>query len=540
MSLNGLLQIGKSALMASQVAINTTSHNIANVNTPGYNRQEVILSVAIPSPSGNGYIGNGVTVESIKSSYDQFLQAQLVSQQQTYGRSDVLNQSMNQIQQIFNDAQGTGISSYLTDYFNAWNQVSANPEGQTERSLLLQKADSLVRAMQQAESAVSDVISNNNSSIDGTVAQINSLASNVAQLNDAIVRAEGGANSGSANDLRMQRDNVLNTLANLTELSYYTNPDGSVNVTVGTRNLVEGTKTNLLSSSMNNSGTRSLSLDNVDVTSLVTKGQLGGMLAANTSIQSGPLFSLRRLAAALTKEVNLQHQSGFGLDGSNGNNFFNPLQLNLAANSAGATIAGAITSPASLTLDEYTIQFDPTATNYSVLDKQTGATVATGAYSSGSPIAFNGIQVTITGAVTAKDTFTLSPLTDAVKNLSVAVTSTDKIAASSTLAGIPGNSVNASAMAKLANNPLMDLGNSSLSGYYGGIVSSVGSRSAAASDTLKFDGSILGQIRNNRESVSGVSLDEEATNLIQFQRAYEAGAKIITVANDLMQTLMQM
>ncbi|MDA8083974.1 MAG: flagellar hook-associated protein FlgK [Nitrospiraceae bacterium] len=540
MSLNGLLQIGKSALMASQVAINTTSHNIANVNTPGYNRQEVILSVAIPSPSGNGYVGNGVTVESIKSSYDQFLQAQLVSQQQTYGRSDVLNQSMNQIQQIFNDAQGTGISSYLTDYFNAWNQVSANPEGQTERSLLLQKADSLVRAMQQAESAVSDVISNNNSSIDGTVTQINSLASNVAQLNDAIVRAEGGANSGSANDLRMQRDNVINTLANLTELSYYTNPDGSVNITVGTRNLVEGTKTNLLSSSMNNSGMRSLSLDNVDVTSLVTKGQLGGMLAANTSIQSGPLFSLRRLAAALTNEVNLQHQSGFGLDGSNGNNFFNPLQLNLTANSAGATIAGAITSPASLTLDEYTIQFDPTATNYSVLDKQTGATVATGAYSSGSPIAFNGIQVTITGAVTAKDTFTVSPLTDAVKNLSVAITSTDKIAASSTLAGIPGDNVNASAMANLVNNPLMDLGNSSLSGYYGGIVSSAGSVSAAASHTLKFDGSILDQIRNNRESVSGVSLDEEATNLIQFQRAYEAGAKIITVANELMQTLMRM
>ena len=540
MSLLGLFEIGRSAIAASQTAINTTSHNIANVNTPGYNRQEVILSIASPVALGsNSYLGRGVSVEAIRSSYDQFLQAQLVGQQQVSGRSTVLSQSLGQVEQVFNEVQGMGMGSYLADYFNSWNDVAMNPGSQPERTLLLQKATSLVQVAGQVENSIKDSLSVVNKSIGDVVSRVNAIASNIAKLNGSILQAEGGSNSGSANDLRNQRDMLMTQLADLTEYSSYVNPDGTVGINVGMRNLVNGDKTNTLQNVMNNDGNQDIYLDNVKITSNITKGQLGGLIASNSSIQSGPLLSIRRLIASITQEVNIQHRAGFDLNGAAGGDFFNNLQLNVKNVSAGLSI----TLPAdvsTMALNDYKIQFDGTGANYSVINMQTGAATAPAAYVSGNPISFGGITVTVSGAAAANDSITVSPLTDAIKNFGVAISDPNKVAASSNAAEVPGNNSNALLMAGMSDSSVTNLGGTTFSDYYGGIVSTIGTVSAAAADSLKFDNAVLADVKNKREAASGVSLDEEAANLIKFQRSFEAGARMIKTADELMQTILNM
>jgi flagellar hook-associated protein 1 FlgK len=264
------------------------------------------------------------------------------------------------------------------------------------------------------------------------------------------------------------------------------------------------------------------------------------LLASRNAIVSGPLTDLRRLAAALTKEMNLLHGAGFGLDGTTGNDFFAPLALSATDASAGASVTSAtVTDPAALTLSEYTVSIGA-GNAYAVTRRDSGAVVASGTYASGSPMAFDGISVVVTGAVAAGDAFTVSPLAGAVSDFGVALTDPRKIAAASAAAGLPGDNTNALRIAALADAAVDSLGGATFSGYYGGIVSKAGSMARDASDLQAFDGNLRAELVNRRESASGVSLDEEAANLIAYQRAFEAGARMIRVTDELLQTVLQL
>ncbi len=540
MSVTGLFEIGKSALFASQTALSTISHNIANVNTPGYSRQDVILQVATPVPAAGGLLGRGVTVAGIKRNYDSFVQAQLLGQTENYGRSEALSQFLGQIEQVFNDSMGIGLSDPLMQYFNAWNEVSSTPDSRPQRLLLLQKAGFLASVAGQMESDINSTIKQMDDGISTAVSRINNIAQEISALNGQIAQVEGGGGSDKAYDLRDRRDVLLSELSELAENSTYEEDNGSVTVTIGMRNLVNGERVNTLSAQPNQDNNYDLMLDGVNITEAVSGGKLGGMIAAREDTKATALTDLRRLIASLTKEVNLLHTTGFGLDGSTGNNFFNPLQLATTDRSAGAGITASVSDLSQLTLDEYDITFDAAATNYTVTDRQTGAAVATGVYATGTPITFEGIEVTITGTIAAGDSFAVSPLTDAIKNFGVAVTDPDKVAASATAAGIPGDNTVALQLAQMAAAPVSSLGGATISGYYAEIVAEVGAKSKTAADTLAFDESLLTSIEGRRESISGVSLDEEAANMLRYQRSYEAAARLITVTDELMQTILDM
>lgn len=538
MSLFGLFSVGTSALYASQTGLSVTSNNIANVNTPGYSKQSVILEISAPVEIRNGFLGMGVTVGGIRSTYDRFIQAQLLGQQQNTGRSTTLNQTLGQIEQVFNDAAGLGLSSSLTEYFNAWNDVASNPESRPARTVLLQKAGTLAVSAQRMENSILQTLDQTNQGIDAAVTRINTIASDIARLNDQIVQMEGGPGSVQANSLRDQRAALMNELSNLVSNSSFENDQGALTVTIGMRDLVSGTRTNPLTTTFDNNGSKQLYLDRTNITSLVTNGQVGGLLASATEIRTESLTGLRRLMASVTKEVNLQHRAGFGLDTSTLNDFFNPLQVSTTNNSAAATITASITNMNLVSLDEYTVTF--AGGNYTITNNQTGAVASAGAYVSGNPINFDGLQVTITGAVTAADSFGVSPLTDAIQNFGTAITSADQIAASSTLAGLPGNNANALLLAQASQTAVANLGNTTFSQYYQGLVTTIGSLSQAAGDSQTFDENLLTQIETRRDSISGVSLDEEAANLIRYQRSYEAAAKIIQITDELIQTVINL
>lgn len=538
MSLSQLFNIGNSALSASQAGLSVTSNNIANANTPGYSKQDVVLSISSPVEMGRGFMGMGVTITGIRSSSDRFLQAQLLDQQQNTGRSVAIEQTMSQIEQIFNDAQGLGLSTSLADYFNAWSDVASDPASQTPRSVLLQKAGVLVVSAQRMENRLTQTVQQINMGVDDAVRQINEIASDIAGLNEQIIKVEAGHTGEKANNFRDQRDELMNQLSTLVGNSSFEDQNGALSVSIGMKSLVSGTTTNTMSTTIDNNGNKQLVLDRVTITSNVSSGKVSGLIDSASEVKTTSLLELRKIVASVTKEINLLHESGYGLDGTTGNDFFNALQVSTGNYSAGASITASITNMNLVSLDEYTIGF--AAGNYTVTNNQTGAVASSGAYVSGNTIAFDGIQVTITGAVTSTDSFTVSPLTDAIKNFGVAVTDTNKVAASDSLTQLPGNNVQAQLIAQQAETAVSDLGNGTFADYYQGLVSTAGSLSQAALDSRTFDENLLSEITKRRDSVSGVSLDEEAANLLRYQRAYEAGAKMIQIADELMKTVMSL
>jgi flagellar hook-associated protein 1 len=549
MSLSGLYDIGKSALIASQTALAVTSNNIANVNTPGYTKESVTLEIASPFSSGAGPIGSGVTATGIARSYDNFIQAQLLNQQQNQSRSASLDQTWGQVEQVLNEAQGIGLSGPLSDFFNAWNDVATTPDSPAARAVLLQKANALVRSASTIERSIVDTVNNSNSTIATDTKQINSIASDIASLNQQIVAAEAGNGGTQANDLRDQRDAKLTALAKLVDFTSYQDQNGSLTVVVGMRNLVSGVQTNPVSTGADTNGNTAVILDNTDITSNIQGGDIGGLIQSRTDIQTKTLAGLRMLVASVVQQVNSLQTAGYDLNGNQGVNFFTPLSVPTANNSASATITPpTVTGPSALTSDEYMVNFNAAGTTYSISNKQTGAVlVPPSAYTSGTPIAFNGLSFTISGTVTNTDSFTIgSPLPTAISNFSVAITDPTEVAAASTVASPgpppipnPGDNGNALLIAQLANNTISSLGDT-FSGYYNGVVSTVGSIRQSTSDGLTFDNNLLSQIQARRDSASGVSLDEEATNLINFQRSYQAGAKLITVADELVQSVLSL
>jgi flagellar hook-associated protein 1 FlgK len=539
LSLFGLFDIAKSAIFASQTALTVTSHNIANINTPGFSRREAIFAVSGPVALSGNLLGSGVTISGIRRHYDQFIQTQLWGQYQNYGSSSALNQTLSQIEQIFNEAKNIGLAVPLTDFFNAWQELATNPEGFVQRSVLLQKANSLVLVAKQMELGITENLESINDTIDNIAERVNAIGSEIAAINGKIVQVEAGSQVESAHDLRDQRDMLLNELATLVDFSSYEDENGSITVMVGMRNLVSGETSNSLSTRINEEGDKDLYIDGIDITGNIRKGQLGGLISVRDTIRTSSLNGLQRLIASLIQEINMLHRAGYGLDGTTGNDFFNPLQLSTTDSSSGADITAAITDPSLLTLDEYTLQFD-TSGNYLVYNKQTGALVTSGAYASGTPIQFDGIEIVVTGAVTSADRFTVSPLTDVIKNFEVDITDQQKIAAASSNTALPGDNSNALLIAQLSQNAIANLGGATLFSYYGGLVSTIGSMSRAASDSLTFDSNLLSELNNRRESLSGVSLDEEAANLIRFQRSFQAGAKMIQITDELLQTLLNL
>jgi flagellar hook-associated protein 1 FlgK len=332
---------------------------------------------------------------------------------------------------------------------------------------------------------------------------------------------------------------LLNELADLVDFSSYEDENGSITIMVGMRNLVSGETSNSISTRTNEEGDKDLFLDGINITGNIKKGQLGGLISVRDTIRTDSLDGLRRLMASLIQEINTLHRAGYGLDGTTDNDFFTPLQLSTRDFSSGADMTATITDSSQLRLDEYNIQFDASG-NYLVYNKQNGTLVTSGAYVSGTPISFDGIEIVITGTVTSTDTFTVSPLTDVIRNVEVAITDQQKIAAASSSTTLPGDNANALLMVQLSQNAIASLGDATFSSYYGGLVSTIGSMSKAASDSFTFDENLLSELNNRRESLSGVSLDEEAANLIRFQRSFEAGAKMIQVTDELLQTLLEL
>jgi flagellar hook-associated protein 1 FlgK len=551
-----ILFTGQQALLAHQTALQVTGQNIANANTPGYSRERAEL-VSAPS-SSTRIMRSGVHVEEITRAYDRFITTQVAVASSNLKGAQTQSDLLGQVEALFNDLNTpeTGLSGALEALFQGLHDLAQHPQGLSERSSVLQQGQNVAEAFHQLANGLQGLYQGRNAELGDAVTDVNHLTAQLARLNQQIREREVDPKN-HANTLRDQQDLLLKQLAEKINITSF--PTGAGQVTVllgGGRPLVEGGQSFNLATRVDPDDPQRLLVDlndaqsnGTDVTAQIQSGHIYGLLVGRDTVLPRLQASLDRLAAQLTTSLNQTHSTGYGLDGTTGQDFFVARQVSgqaLAANTGGGTLQSvSVFDPSQLTLDDYRLQFtsggaQPT---FDIVDATTGTTVISGQnYTAGATFRFAGLAVTLADNGTPPqpgDTFVLRTTRKAAQNIAVAPTllaHPRQVAAAQSLN--PGDNANALALAQLRDTLAMD--GSTFGAFYHTLVTSVGAVSQQASRLADNQQIVLTDLENRREALSGVSLDEEQVNLIRFQQAYNAAANFIRIAEELGQAVLDL
>ncbi|MCP5244215.1 MAG: flagellar hook-associated protein FlgK [Burkholderiales bacterium] len=435
--MGSILNSGISGLNAAQANLLTTSHNIANADTPGYTRQQVIQSTNIPQSTGAGFIGRGVNVTTVQRIHNQFLTTQLL---QVQTQSSQLENHYNQISQVDNLLADpvSGLSPALQDFFSGVNDVAANPSSVPSRQAMISNSQALVSRFHSLDQRLSEMYQAANTEINSSVSEINSLAKQISELNHNIQMAEGAAGGHPANDLLDQRDNLINQLSKLVNTEVVKQSDGSSNVFIGTgQALVVGNQSMSLKAmvSPENPQKMTIGLVSGNKTVLLPEeqihgGSLGGILNFRNDSLNEAQNALGRIAINLAQAFNEQHNLGLDLNGNLGTDFFSvpqPQVFSHTANNPASNITADISDVSALTISDYRFSFD--GTNYTLTRLSDNQSVSTAAApTAGSPLIMDGLRIS-SATINANERFLIQPTINGAKNIAVNISDTAKIAA---------------------------------------------------------------------------------------------------------------
>lgn len=539
---SGILGIGVTGLNAAQAGIRTTEHNISNVNTAGYRRQEIDFSALRPTYASNaGWIGNGVTMESVRQRYSQFLDNEVLLDQSRLSRYETYSAYANQVDTLL----GTNDSSLmgpLNAFFDAASEVANDPVSGSARQVLLSAGKSLACRINLQEQSLRQLRDDSNLAVENLATRINNFAGKIATVNESIARIEAGSDQ-LANDLRDQRDHLVGELNKLVNTTTIRENDGGYNIFIGGgQALVLGNRSYALTAVSDpndsdlkvpavNFGGSTLRLD----TSLLTGGELGGLLAQREEVLSPAISNLNRIAIAIGAEVNRVHRAGLQLDAATaGGDFFSGVvdQTGTAITN-NSRIDLAFTGN-TLANDNYSVTFN--GTNFDVVSSSGVSIASTNAGvevtdANGKKLGFS-ISANL-ASLTTGDTWDLN-FKNYARGMSMQLSSGDQIAAASASAANPGPGDNSNALVLAALRvDSTALNNGTLATAYNGLVGSVAAHASEAELSRGAYETLTQQARDAQQAVSGVNLDEEAVNLIRFQQAYQAAARAISVANTL-------
>ena len=459
-----ILSQGAASLSASRAAAATASHNLQNANTPGYARQTAVIAATLPADwSGSGYIGRGSVLQSVSQARDQFLEAQIPAQLGQSSRSSSQASSLQAVA-VLDPQYGAGLGDALSKFYGALRAMAQNPSDPGLRSQVVSSTRALGQAFQRTRTGLEDARSGLDAKLQGDVGEVNSLATQVAGLNNQIRTARAGG-GGEPNDLLDARLKAVDRLAELTGVAPVNTSDGDVSLFLpGGSPLVSGAAaSSLVATPGAPAGHVGLSIKGPGGSTVAYTGmggEMGGLLDARDGAMKTAVDGLDSMAFDLGAAVNAVHQAGFGLDGTTGDAL---VTTGVAAGAAG--------------------RFDVSA---AVL---------------GDP-----------------------------RRLAAA-----DVAASPTSAA-PGNATNWQLLVATESG-LLSGGLTAASGL-SKLTTDFGAASQTATALSGQDAALKDHLTQMRDSVSGVSIDEEMVNLTKSQRAYEAVAKVITTANDLLGTLM--
>jgi flagellar hook-associated protein 1 FlgK len=443
--LNTSLLIGMQALEVSEGALNATSNNIANSNTPGYTREVPEISETPETVSGGTVTGGGVSLDGLQSVRDELLNLQIQQQTSAQSGADTESSALEQIQTNF-ASTGNDIASTFSAFSSSLAQLSASPSSTAAQDGVITSGQNLAESFNTTANSLTTEQSAMNTQVTQTVAQINSLTQQIAQLNGQVSQlTAAGQDGGTVED---QRDELVQQLSQLTGVSVTQSSDGETITTGNGTPLVMGGQSFSLQTTTGSDGMQHvLDSNGTDITTTIQGGQLGGSIQIRDQVIPSYLTQLNTLASQFASAFNAAQAEGYDSNGNAGQSFFS-VPASGAGAAAGITVS--ITDPSQI------------------------------ASSSDGTAGSNGN----------------------VANLSAALTN-----------ALPSGQTPSQAYANLVFQVGNDASNSS-------------SQSTAIGQNIL-------QLTNQQSSVSGVSIDEETTNLIRYQTAYEAAARIVSTIQQL-------
>lgn len=449
------LEIGKRALITHQLTMTTIGNNIANVSTPGYSRQRTVVTSAQPITTANYTIGNGVTATGIVQARDLFLTTQYRKENKSLGQWTYKEKALSQVETFFNEPNDDALGDVLSQFWTSWQDLSDDPESSAARASVISQAQKLVDAFHTINGQLQDLRASANDDVVGRVNDINQTAKEIANLNRQITASELGGQK--ANDLRDQRDLLIDDLSNMVDVTTTERSNGSVGVFISGLAIVENSDSFALDTKVvqgdKNSVRNEIVWKGTDTTVKITGGELKGLLDVRDTEIPKYESQLDQLASTIVTQVNALHRTGTDQSGAGGLNFFN----------------NAYTTASTIRL-ESAVQNDPTL-------------IAAGQ------------------------------------------------------SGAPGDNTNALAIAELGDAQVMSNNTCSMNEYYSTMVSTIGVDSEEATTFKGNSEALLQQIDNSRQSVQGVSLDEEMADMVKMQHSYDAAAKLISYIDEALSTL---
>jgi flagellar hook-associated protein 1 FlgK len=571
------LNIGASALRTAQTLVDITNQNVSNANTPGYSRQtaDVKASPAFPIPTFSntgipGQLGSGVQIADVSRARDAFIDYQMRGQLTSQGRWDVRRDALKQVEAVTNEPSSNGLSSLMTKYWQAWQEVANSPSDAATRASLIEQGKSVADAFNNQSQQLLQQQRDLDQQAELAVTDVNNYADQISKINLQIARVETAGMH--ANDLRDQRDQLLDKLSSLVKINYTESADGQVSVYVGNRQLVDRDVAHKMEA-VTPPGQKYAQIEWASDGKPVTlqDGKLQGILEARDDLVQGQLDQLNALAARVIDSVNSLHTSGVGLDGKSGVKFFDgtdagsisidpalsgpngtdhvaAAQMTYASgtytfargDSSNAVAIGELGNAVSqrdLQLDALpttlkpggtygttsvlglTLSSAPSGTSYTLGNLSFDAATSTASDDSGTIV-----NAAVTSAVDANDP---------TQQIVTLATPTFRI----TLRGAASDSINT--VLGTLNGKTFGTASapSTIGDQYGRQIASLGVDASTATNQSSNQQVLIDHLTTQQQQVSGVSLDEETTNLIQYQHAYQAAARVISVVDDMLDTL---
>ncbi len=583
------LEIALRSLRSHQRAIEVVDHNIANVNNEGYSRQKAVLATTAPYtvPAMNreesvGQVGTGVQVQRIQRYSSEYLSAQMRHELPRQERWRTLQEATGQMEVIFQEPSDTGIAAAMGRFWESWSQLSATSEDLASRTAVAEAASNLAFSIRNADSRLRDLQSDMDLQIRQTVERINDIAVELAGLNDPISKVQ--AFGDQPNDLRDRRDALLDELSQLVDLNYYENEDGTVTANLGGHPLVMGDDYSRLDTRTDSANGMWLKVVWPDTGSPLTVrgvalsggldavegqnvgGSLGGAFYARDVVIPDFIGKLDALAAGLIDSVNGLHATGFGAPDSG----------SIPPDRPGSTLGTVVLSPTGPVNGMVTdgTLYPPTEglgagtyhlvtrDNAGVMEFQlqdwTGRGVAvnnasgTGmtdqwqalapvlgsVYDTGRGVAvdFGAAAGTAGEVATFQYNNFFSGRRAGEIDVSAWVRDTPLNIATASTGDASGDGSIALAIARLRTASVMGDG-STLDEYYNAGITDLGLRTKQATAMLANAEGLTEHLQRRKDEVSGVDMDEETVNLIQYQRAYQGAARVMTALDEMLDRL---
>lgn len=577
--INSAFQVGRSGLTAAQVGIQVTGNNLANAATPGYTRQTVTLNPARDGQVGGLTLGRGVQVTAIRRQVDDALQARLWSglSNEAAAQSDL--QLLGSVESVINPLSDVSVSSQLNRFFNSWSELANTPGAAGTRSLVIQQGRSLAEYLRATRADLTGQRDQVDRDLASNANRANDLVNQIALVNQQLVAGGDAGNGGGSAALRDQRTALVAELAGYVDVTTVEQPSGSLDVLIGSTPVVlAGVSRGLkLKTESEPTGTvvRITTTDN-DEQLTIRQGRLGSLLNRRGDLVDDTLSRLDTLAGQLIFEVNKLHSGGYGTT---------PLtQVRGTLAQASTDTSLAFNDPANQTLSG--LPYAPRSGSFliTLTNSATGASQTTrinidldGRDNLGQPGTANdtslqtlvnqlstvgNLSASITPdgrlSVTAGAGYEMNFADDtsgvlATLGVNTYFTGTDasdiavrgELLQNSTLlasgrleAGTRNDNGAARAIADLRSTRVAGLANNTFLGHWDEAVQSVAVQAGQAKTRGEAASTVRESLESQRAAVSGVSVDEEAINLITYQRQYQASARFITVIDEVTQTLL--